>query len=122
MTACPGPDTFERARAGEQVAWLIRRLGSRALSEALGPALPVIQAAATDPAPAVQAQGLWALHHISEGQPLTGHSSLFEFLLCVFMHLSPRACGPGRTEHAEISAGHRPLQHNHVTSLRPHSF
>ena len=101
------------------MAWLIRRLGFRALSEALGPALPTIQAAATDPAPAVQAQGLWALHHISEGQPLTGHSSLFESLLCRFMHLSPRACGRGRTEHAEISAGHRHLQHNHITSLRP---
>ena len=100
--------------AGEQVAWLIRRLGSRALSEALGPALPVIQAAATDPAPAVQAQGLWALHHISEGQPLTGHNSLFESLLYVFMHLSLRPWGPKRTEHAKISAGHQPLQHTHV--------
>ena len=101
------------------MAWLIRRLGSRALSEALGPALPVIQAAASDPVPTVQAQGLWALHHISEGQPHTGRNYLFESLLYVFMHLSPRAWGPKRTEHAKFSAGLRPLQDTHVSSLRP---
>lgn len=62
-----GPDTFERAKAAQKMAWLIRRLGSKALGDALGPALPCMQAAATDPSPAVQASGLWALHHISQG-------------------------------------------------------
>ena len=46
---------------------MIRRLGPWALGQALGPALPCMQAAATDPSPAVQAQGLWALHHVSQG-------------------------------------------------------
>lgn len=62
-----GPDTFERAKAAQQLAWLIRRLGSGALSDALTSVLPCVQAAATDPSPAVQAQGLWALHHLARG-------------------------------------------------------
>ena len=62
-----GPDTFERAKAAQQLAWLVRRLRAEALYAALGPALPCVQAAATDPSPAVQAQGMWALHHISQG-------------------------------------------------------
>lgn len=58
---------FERAVAAQQLAWLVRRLGYEALGGIVGFALPCISAAAADPSPAVQRQGLWALHHLATG-------------------------------------------------------
>ena len=44
----------------------MRRLKSEALHAALGPALPCVQAAATDPSPAVQAQGMGCIVDFSK--------------------------------------------------------
>lgn len=63
-----GPDVFERAKAAQQLAWAVRRLGYRALAGVVNYGLPVILAAANDPSPAVQRQGLWALHHLATGK------------------------------------------------------
>ncbi len=45
----------------------MRRLGYRGLGSVAGFALPCITAAAEDASPAVQRQGLWALHHLATG-------------------------------------------------------
>ena len=58
---------FARAAAAQQLAWLLRRLGYASLGGVIGLALPCISAAAQDPSPAVQRQGLWALHHLATG-------------------------------------------------------
>lgn len=63
----PGPGAFKRAVAAQQLAWCVRRVGYSGLSPLVGFALPVILAAADDTSPAVQRQGLWALHHLAKG-------------------------------------------------------
>ncbi len=62
-----GPDVFERAVAAQQLAWCVRRVGYKGLGALVGFALPVVMAAAEDVSPAVQRQGLWALHHLATG-------------------------------------------------------
>ncbi len=64
---CAGPDVFARARAAQQLAWAVRRLGYRALGGVVNYGLPVVLAAASDPSPAVQRQGLRTLQHIATG-------------------------------------------------------
>ena len=60
---------FERARAAQQLAALVRFLGPEALPNALQAALPALLAAAADVSPAVQRQALWALHHLATRAP-----------------------------------------------------
>ncbi len=60
-----GPDVFERARAAQQLAALVRVLGPVELGDALPWALPAVLAGAADASPAVQRQALWALHHLA---------------------------------------------------------
>ncbi|KAK9915551.1 hypothetical protein WJX75_000610 [Coccomyxa subellipsoidea] len=66
MEAFTGPGAFKRAVAAQQLAWCVRRVGYSGLGPLVGFALPVILAAADDTSPAVQRQGLWALHHLAK--------------------------------------------------------
>lgn len=60
---------YERARAAQQLAALVRMLGPETLRGALQAALPALLAAAADASPAVQRQALWALHHLAIRAP-----------------------------------------------------
>ena len=60
---------YERARAAQQLAALVRFLGPQALRGALQAALPALLAAAADASPAVQRQALWALHYLAGRAP-----------------------------------------------------
>lgn len=62
-----GPDVYDRAKAAQQLAWCVRRVGYRGLGGLVGFALPVVLAAADDTSPTVQRQGLWTLHHLATG-------------------------------------------------------
>ncbi len=68
---------YERARAAQQAAALVRLLGPGALRRALPAALPTLLAAAADALPAVQRQALWALHHLATRASLT----------CIYLHI-----------------------------------
>eukprot|EP00887_Chlorella_sp_A99_P002352 scaffold10.g2352.t1 len=76
-----GPDAYERCLAAAQLSWLLRQLDGAALVGLVGASLPCVLACAGDSSPAVQAQGLWALHHLACEAPLADLQFQRELLL-----------------------------------------
>jgi hypothetical protein len=64
-----GPDDWARRLAAGQLAWAVRQLRAPALGDHWAALVPLVLAAAEDPSPPVQFQGLWAPQHLAAAAP-----------------------------------------------------